>query len=197
MFLTNFDLDNYPSFVFPPVLYNESLLLFGQSELNINLRSDKYEKIQAMSNFINYFRDKSLTHQYSQIKGHWKNDLAHLMLWPCFMLQAKGICVYKKYSFGKVKKEFPNVDFCIIDQASDIMKQWSSFNILRYYPNFLFTFLPFRFNQIIINRYRKFINYLPLQINELNVERFTQKALIFLEDTFDLILRNLKNEDKS
>ena len=192
-FLTQFDLSYYPSFVFPPVIADYAMLLVGQKEIKINLRPDKYEKIQIMSNFVNYFRDKILNQKYSQDQIHWKNDLAHVMLWPTFMLQAKGISVYKKHSFERVKKEFPEIDFKIVDRATILMENWSRTNLLRYYPNSLFALLPFRLNQIIINQQRRYLNR-RIKQSFREIKQFTQKSLIFLEQSMELVLNKIKNE---
>ena len=194
-FLTKFDLNYYPSYLFPLILYDYSLLLNGQTKIDVNLRIDKYDKIQAMSNFVNYFRNKISNEQYSKNKSNWKNDLSHLMLWPSFMLQSKNIYVYKKYSFERAKKEFFQIDFSIVDQATQIIKGWSRNNILKYYPDFLFNFFPFRLNQIIFNQYKKYLNNKSLQQTSKEVKIFTKDASLFLEKTFILILKNLKNEN--
>jgi len=194
-FLTKFDLNYYPSYLFPSTLYDYSLLLNGQTKININLRSDKYDKIQIMNNFVNYFRNKVLNQQYSKNHACWKNDVAHLMLWPSFMLQSKNIYISKKYSFKRAKKEFPQIDFGIIDQATQIMKDWSRSNILKYYPDSLFVFLPFKFNQVIINRYKRYLNNKSPQQTSKEIETFTKNALLFLEKTFNSILKDLKNEN--
>ncbi|MHA1751333.1 MAG: hypothetical protein ACTSYZ_03100 [Candidatus Helarchaeota archaeon] len=193
MFLTNFDLNYYPSFIFPPVLYHYALLINGQPEITINIRPDKYEKIQIMSNFVNYFREKVLKERYSENNFSWKNDLAHIMLWPSLLLQSKNIYIYKKFSFQRAKREFPQIDFKIVDWATEIMKNWSRPNILKYYPNFFFMFLPFYFNKIIINVYIKYLNTLPLSQNSKEIKIITKKALSFLENSFSLILKKLKD----
>lgn len=192
-FLTQFDLGYYPSYVFPLVLGKYSLLLNGQNELRVNLRSDNYEKIQLMGDFVKYFRDKVLVRKYSQNQIQWKNDLAHLMLWPTLMLQAKGINVYKRDSFDLAKEKFSQIDFSLVDQATKIMKEWSRLNWLKYYPNFLFVIFPFRFNQIIINQHRRYLNR-KIKESPREVIRFSRKALSFFEQSINSILREIENE---
>lgn len=194
-FLTDFDLNYYSRFFLPLVVYKHSLLLNGVSEIRINLRNDKQEQIRQMNNFVDYFRNKVLNKTYSRNLSCWKDDLAHIMLWPCLMLQAKGISVYKKYSFEKSKQEFPSLDFSLVDEATAIMRDWFRPNVLRYYPNFLFTFLPFRLNQTIVNQYRNYLNRRSIQQTAEEVERFTERSLSFLEESFGLISNNLGNEN--
>lgn len=182
------DLKYYSNSWLPPSLYKYSLLLNGKSEIVINLKEDK-GNIERMRSFIGYFRDKVSNGEYSKTKADWKNDVAHILLWPSFLLQAKGIVIYKKYSFERVKKEFSKIDFSIVDQATQIRKNWRQVNLLRYYPNFLFLVFPFRLNQIIINRHRKYLNRRPKQTQE-EIKVFTQNALLFLEKSYDLILKD-------
>src|SRR3989338_3114831 len=191
-FLTNFDLSYYPAFFLPKEVYNYALLLNGQPEIKINLRPDKDEIKKQMIKFVGYFKDKVLDKKYSRNQGQFKNDLARLMLWPSLMLQTKDIYIYKKYSFKKAKQEFPQVDFSLVDEAGAIREQWSGSNLLRYYPDSLFTLLPFRFNQIIINQYKRYLNGRPLPKTRKEIEIFTREAYYFLKKTFNLI----KNEQK-
>ena len=104
------------------------------------------------------------------------------MLWPTLILQIKGIEIYKKNSFNKVKKEFPEIDFSVVDQATEKMKNWKRINLLKHYPNFLFTLMTFRFNQIIVHRYIKYFNK---HTKDREIQDIKNKALRLFEKTFN------------
>lgn len=190
-FLTNFDLNYYPACFFPPVLFNYSVLLLGRANLEIKLRPDNYQKIQAISDFTERFRNKFLKAEYSRNLARWKEDLAQVMLLPSLLLQAKGIYLYKKDSFGKAKRVFPELDFSVVEQATNLMKNWSRPNLLKYYPNLFFDILPQRLNQAIINRYRKSLMELPIRQSREQIKKITQEALNLMEQAISLILRDL------
>ena len=177
-FLTEFDLKYYPSFIFPPILYKYSLLLNGESELDIYLRNDEIEKTNLIKSFIKQFKNKVSKKNLKE----WKNNLSCIMLWPTLILQIKGIEIYKKNSFNKVKKEFPEIDFSVVDQATEKMKNWKRINLLKHYPNFLFTLMTFRFNQIIVHRYRKYFNK---HTKDREIQDIKNKALRLFEKTFN------------
>ena len=177
-FLTEFDLEYYPSFIFPPILYKYSLLLNGKSDLEIHLRNNKIEKNNLIKKLIEQFEKNTNIKSLKE----WKNNLSCIMLWPTLMLQAKGLEIYKKDSFIKVKKEFPEINFDVIDQATEKMKKWKRINLLKYYPNFLFTLMPFRFNQIVVNRYRRYFNK---NIKDNDVRDIRIKALKLFKESIN------------
>jgi len=181
-FLTEFDLKYYPNFIFPKILYNYSLLLNGQSKLEIYSRDDQSERIDLIKRFIDKFENKVKNGDYGKNLNEWKNDLSCIMLWPILMLQERGIEIYKRDSFDKARKEFPETDFSVVDKATEKMKKWKRINLLKYYPNFLFTLMPFRFNQIIIHRHRKYFNKYAKD-NE--IENINAKALKLFKEIFN------------
>ena len=181
-FLTEFDLKYYPSFIFPKILYNYSLLLNGQSKLEIHSRNDQFERINLIKGFVNRFKSKVKNGDYSKNLKEWKDDLSCIMLWPTLMLQEKGIEIYKRDSFNRARKEFPETDFSIVDKATEKMKKWKRINLLKYYPNFLFTLMPFRFNQIIVHRHRKYLNKYTKD-NE--IKNINTKALKLFKEIFN------------
>ena len=190
-FFTDFDLNYYPSYLFPPVLYDYALLLFGVTELNLKLRDDRHEKIQILANFVHYFRRKVMRQEYSKKAYEWKNDLGKIMLFPTLLLQAKNINLYKKYSFTMAEKEFPQIDFSVVKQATQMMKDWPNHNLLRYYPNFLFNLLPAIYHRVAFGPYLKYLIRLPVRQSRKDIETISKEGLSFFEKSFNLILQNL------
>ncbi len=189
-FMTGFDLDYYSSSLFPPVIYDYSLLISGKKELKISIHPDDYEKIHRMAEFVNYFRNKILLSKFSANKYFWKNDLAFIMMWPSFMLQAENLYLYKKYSFEKAKEKFPSINFSVVDGATSIMKNWKRFNLLRCYPNVLINLLPYGINEKLIYLFRHLArSQSPEQSND-QIKAITEDALKLMESSLDLCLKN-------
>lgn len=190
-FLTRFDINYYPPFLFPPVLYDYGLLVFGEPKMEIHVRSDEYEKIQVMAKFVNYFRNKVINQSFSKNKYHWKNDLASMMIWPSLLLQAKNIYLYKKYSFEKAKEVFPLMDFTLIDRTTIIMKNWKRINLLTYYPNRFLNFFPHIMNRKFIGLHRRFsMKARPIESAE-SVKELTKEFLAFAETGLTNVLKEI------
>lgn len=195
MFLTDLDLKYYPQFLFPIVLFDCSLKILGNDKIKIQLRDDKYERIQAPLKMLNFFKSKKDKNEYSKNNFFWKNDLSMMMLWPSLILQAKDIFVYKKYSFELAKKEFSTLDFLVIDEATKIMRQWRKINLLRFYPNAFFSFLPYIFNRKIIGLHRKFSMRARPKESMTEIKKITDNFINLAERGVDLI-KNTNNENR-
>lgn len=151
---THLDLSFYSqSSMLPLVVYENGMRLVGKNNLSISLREDSFEQISMISKLKNHFdyRVKNLPKNVYELKL----DLAHLFLLPSFLLQTKGIYVYKKDSFELVKKEFPNINFDVINKATSLMKKWRTSNIIKYYPTLFWNILPHTLNKFIIYIYVK------------------------------------------
>lgn len=192
-FLTEFDLNHYPQYMFPLAIYDYSILLSGKSEFDIILRADNGEKIQRLSDFVNYFHDKIANSDFSRNKYSWKNDLSRAMLWPSLLLQAKNIFIYKKYSFSKAKNEFKNLDFSPIDEASSIMREWKNANFLKYYPNIFLNLLPYRLNQKMVYLYRHLARSCRPSETAERIEKLTREFLTMMESGLKYITGDLQN----
>ena len=124
--LTEYDLDYYPEAYFPLVLFKYSKSFFNSDKIKkIKTRNDSIEKINALFYFVNYFRELHLNKKYKLGSYNAKFLLHAITLFPTLYLQAKGIYVYKKYSFGIAKKDFNSKDWRIIREVENIRKTWS------------------------------------------------------------------------
>lgn len=184
------DLDYYPQSIFLPlVVFENSSLLLGKNQLTFKIREDYREQINIISKLVGYFESK--LKNPSRNLYDFKLDVAHILLSPSFLLQSKGIYVYKKFSFDIAKREFPQLDFEIVDWASKIRKSWRTPNILKYYPYVLWKFLPVLFNIIFIHLYTRLIRRKKINIlTEKEVKEFTNKSYIFLKS----ILKSVQSD---
>lgn len=182
------DLNYYPQSVFLPlVVYENSSLLLGKNELFFRIRKDRQEQINMITKLAEYFK--------SELKNPPKNlyqlklDISHLLLTPSFLLQAKDIYVHKKFSFELAKKNFPELDFKVIDWASEIRKNWQTPNILEYYPGFLWKFLPDVFNNVFIYLPTRIIRQKKINfLTEKEIRQLISKSYNFLKDALNSAL---------
>ena len=130
--ITEYDLDYYPEFYFPSVLFRYSKSFFNLDKIKkINTREDNIERIHALFYFVNYFRSLYLNKKLKLGSYDSKFLLHAITLFPALYLQAKEENMYKKYSFDIAKKDFNNKEWQIIKDAENIRKNWTSPN-----PNF-------------------------------------------------------------
>lgn len=125
--LTEGELKNFNESYFPPVLFNyaKSLLYEHSYDLSLTLSGDK--------NYIHEFNTLvegllKLLPQKGSIKNLYqlKSVLSRFMLLPTLYFQAKykkGI--FKKDSFAEVKKEFINSEWKVMDEISQVRKEWN------------------------------------------------------------------------
>jgi len=114
-------LNYYPEDYLPIEVFKYAKTLNGT--LKINIKSHRSTE-QAKKSFMtmasifteNRFRKPRNLYQVKHI-------LSQFMLLPTLYLQAKGVYVYKKFSFELVKKEFPDT-WWAMDEVSKIRRDW-------------------------------------------------------------------------
>jgi hypothetical protein len=125
--LTESMLKNYSNSYFPFELFNYSVSLFPQKELNFDVYSDS-SKTDFKSPFLQLSNEllKKLKYGYRpQNTFALKSFLSEFMLLPSFYLQSKNNkAVYKKNSFELARKDFSEHEWIIMDQVSEIRKDW-------------------------------------------------------------------------
>jgi hypothetical protein len=125
MALTEYDFDSYPQPYFPIQLFKFAKS-FGEDRVRkIRLRDHKVEAYAKLFWFVSYFR--RMARQGSLDAGSYETkNLLHLMaLFPSLYLQAKGVFVYKKHSFGMVQKEFSKELWRPIDEMTRVRGEWA------------------------------------------------------------------------
>jgi len=123
--ITEYDLDYYPEFYFPSVLFRYSKSFFNFDKIKkINTRENNIERIHALFYFVNYFRSLHSDKKYKLGSYNSKFLLHTITLFPALYLQAKGKNMYKKYSFDIAKKDFNRDNWQIIKEVENIRKSW-------------------------------------------------------------------------
>ena len=125
------DLKYYPENFLPltTINYGKSMLEKDGIE-KIYTRSSAYENIYTLSWFVNYFR-KLYEERVYQMDSYSTKFLLHcITLFPTLYLQAKGIHVYKKYSFNIAKKDFAGNLWKPFEIVEKIRENWKCFPTL-------------------------------------------------------------------
>jgi len=135
-FITEYDLEAYPDTFLPPVIFDYSVSLLGQSKMNLRVRDCGEEWFVVFHKICETLKQaceqgELRHHPYKGefLLSHFRNDamyqlkylLSLVMLLPSYYLGLKGKSVYKKYSFDACPK-FKN--WGIVEKASNIRSLW-------------------------------------------------------------------------
>jgi len=137
MIATDIDLEYYPETFFPIAAMNYSKSLLKKDFIkSINVRDSRYENISTFFWFVHYFKSLNIKKSYKMDSYSTKFFLHCITLFPTIYLQAKGINVYKKFSFDLAKKDFPEKLWEPIAKAGQIRKNWRQVKVLPFVKAF-------------------------------------------------------------
>jgi hypothetical protein len=173
---TSLDLKYYPQSIMPLSVYENGMVFLGKKEVEINVRDDEEEKIKGLEDLRNYFKRRINKKQKNDFDS--KLNLSHVLLLPSFFLQMKGVYVYKKFSFEKVKKEFSEIDFGVVDEVSEIRKNWNTTNLIKYYPSYI---LPYFLNKLVVYTYVKFIQTRKTKIKDEKMSGIIRNSYVLMD----------------
>lgn len=126
MIITETDLDYYCQTFFPLVLFKYSKSAFGEKCFNIKVRDSRAENIDRFSSFVRYFRNLRFNKIFSMGSYDVKFLFHMVTLFPVMYLQAKGIHVYKKFSFAMARTDFDENLWEPIEAVSEARKKWKA-----------------------------------------------------------------------
>lgn len=130
LLISEFDLDYYPQIYFPLILFDYSQSFFTENiTIKFILREYEFERLESFWNdAVYYFMVKAIQYKNGRRKLMLSNErklfFHRLLTFPLFYLQARGIHIYKKYSFNKAQPDFLDKDWEVIREATSIMKNW-------------------------------------------------------------------------
>tara|TARA_Y100000294_G_scaffold177259_1_gene202059 strand:- start:3921 stop:5168 length:1248 start_codon:yes stop_codon:yes gene_type:complete len=131
MIITQYDLEHYCPTYFPVEIFKYSKSFLEKEEINkIKVRDCKIENLNKFYWFVDYFRKLYLKRDYRMNSYHMKFFLHCITLFPTLYLEAKGIHVYKKHSFGIVKKDFKKDLWKPILTVEKIRQNWKPLKAL-------------------------------------------------------------------
>ena len=122
------DFGNYCPAYFPLQVLKYAKSFFGHDEpIKYDERDFSNEALARLHWFVKYFRNISEKGEISLNSYDAKTLLHSVTLFPTLYLQAKGIIVYKKFSFDIAKKDFSRDCWKAIDNASLTRNKWKRF----------------------------------------------------------------------
>lgn len=130
LLISEFDLDYYSETYFPIVLWDYSKSFFYENPtVKFDLRDCRLEKIAVFwSDAVHYFVTKAIEFISKGRRLNWNREkklfIHRLLTFPLFYLQAKGVHIYKKYSFAQAESEFSDEDWAVISAATSFMNRW-------------------------------------------------------------------------
>ncbi len=130
LIISEFDLDYYCQTMFPLALFEYSKSVLNGQKLEFRLRNSDHENKLKYLWFIDYFRNFYKNPKKNLGSYDLKFHLHAITLFPAMYLQAKGVYLYKKFSFGAARKYFDKSSWEIIDYVSDIRKKWKQPKII-------------------------------------------------------------------
>ncbi|MBI2541510.1 nucleotidyltransferase domain-containing protein [Candidatus Woesearchaeota archaeon] len=126
MVVTEHDLGYYCQTFFPSILFKYSKSAFGISRLDLRVRNSERENAKRFCSFTDYFRGICLNKKFSMGSYELKFLFHAVALFPTIYLQAKGMHIYKKFSFAIARKDFDDALWNPIDEVTGIRKKWKS-----------------------------------------------------------------------
>lgn len=126
--ISEYDAENYCQAYFPIPIFRYARSFFGHDTMDkFMARQFQGEALAKLFWFVSYFRKMNAEKNFD-IGSYEAKELLHsITLFPSMYLQAKGILVYKKFSFGIAKKDFSSESWEVIDRASGIRSSWKAF----------------------------------------------------------------------
>lgn len=126
--ISEYDLSNYCQAYFPVPIFKYAKSFFkGDKIRQFMARDYRIEALNKMFWFVNYFRKLYIEKGFSMGSYDTKNLLHSITLFPSMYLQAKGILVYKKFSFNIAKRDFSKDGWKIVEGISLIRNNWKGF----------------------------------------------------------------------
>ncbi len=123
--MTEKELNNWPSWRFPPVIFNYSKSLLA-IPVELKIKSvDVPELCRAGLSHVIASVIKTLQNGFPANAYQLKSLFSEFMLLPTLFLHAKfGKGIYKKFSFTEAKKYFDENSWKSMDEVSSIRREW-------------------------------------------------------------------------
>ncbi len=110
IFCNEANLNYYHQRFMPVEVFRYAKVLSGKNKINFHIRDSRREDLENFEHYYQIFKDIAATGRITNKPGSPKYQLkwfvAMLLLMPSVYLQAKGIFVYKKFSFDLIKHPF-------------------------------------------------------------------------------------------
>ncbi len=128
--ISEYDLGNYCQAYFPVQIFNYAKSFWEDKVSDFRIRDYSNEALERLFWFVSYFRRLSAKKK-SNLGSYGTKTLLHsITLFPAMYLQAKGILVYKKFSFDIAKKDFSKGSWKIVDDVSSMRSRWKNSGVM-------------------------------------------------------------------
>lgn len=125
--ISEYDLGNYCKVYFPAEIFKFSKSFFREDAIRkIRIRGCSGESLAKLFWFVSYFRRLNIEKNFNMNSYDAKNLLHCITLFPTVYLNAKGIFLYKKFSFEMAKRDFKKKHWEAIDYAGSARRNWKS-----------------------------------------------------------------------
>ncbi|MBI2661768.1 hypothetical protein HYX09_05905 [Candidatus Woesearchaeota archaeon] len=124
MAVSEYDTQYYCQMFFPLILFRYSKSLAGSHELEFRYRDCDDENMEKLDWFARYFGNLAKSQDYRMGAYGLKFFLHAITLFPTIFLQARGLHVYKKFSFDIARKNFTDEEWKPIDYVSGLRQRW-------------------------------------------------------------------------
>ena len=116
---------NYCQAYFPVPVFKYARSFFkGDMQMQLLARDYSSEALSKLFYFVSYFRRINAEKKFNLGSYGIKTLLHSITLFPTLYLQAKGILVYKKFSFDIARKDFSKNDWKAVDYVSGLRQGW-------------------------------------------------------------------------
>ena len=190
--VSEYDMNNYCQAYFPtPVFAYAKSFLKDDKTIQFRVRDFSNESIRRLFWFVSYFRKLKIEKRFNLSSYDTKVLLHSITLFPTMYLQAKGILVYKKFSFDIAKKDFKKDIWKIIDNISSIRLNWKSFGVIPLIN--LFSKLNPLFYYQLNSKAIDLIKNIKKD-NKIDTENVVKNMFRFSEESWSKIKKNVKKE---
>lgn len=129
--ISEYDLKNYCQAYFPVQIFKYVKSFFKEDAIQeFRVRDFSSESLEELFWFVNYFRKLSTEKKFNLGSYETKTLLHSVTLFPTIYLAAKGILVYKKFSFDIAKKDFSRQEWKAIETVSSIRSCWKELKVI-------------------------------------------------------------------
>lgn len=190
--ISEYDIENYCQAYFPPPIFNYAKSFFGDDKLiEFRARDCSKEAISKLFWFVNYFRKLNIEKRVSMGGYKTKNFLHSITLFPSMYLQAKGILVYKKFSFELAKKDFRKESWNVIDNASSIRLNWRNSGTMPLIDVYSRAnpLLYYQLNSRVVDLFKN-----TAKINNINTKQLIESMFKLSEEAWSKVKENVRSK---
>lgn len=186
--ISEYDLENYCKAYFPIEIFKYAKSFFKEDRIRkLKIRNHSEEALARLFWFVNYFRILKIEKKYSIGSYDAKNLLHCITLFPAIYLNAKDIFIYKKFSFDIARKDFKKRDWKVIDEVSNIRKNWKGFGRMPFVNlgSKVNPLLSYQLNSKVLDLFKD-----VKRINNINIGYLVENMFKLSEEAWTKIKKN-------